>query len=204
MPTKTWAVNDVLTAADMNTYVRNQMIGTCTSGTRPSSPVEGQTIYETDTDVFSVYNGSVWLTVAQPGVWTDFSGSFLWTGTGSNPAIGNGTIATKWAQFGKMVVYRGFVQAGSSTTFGTGNWEINYPVTPVTTPGSSLGGLVGAAFVFDNSATATWAAAVISSTTSVARVLVTNAAAAGYLTPTNPMTWAVSDRFSWTFIYEAA
>lgn len=34
--------------------------GVCTSTTRPSSPYEGQTIYETDTDNVLVWNGSTW------------------------------------------------------------------------------------------------------------------------------------------------
>jgi len=40
--------------ANLGTYV-------CTSGTRPGSPVQGQTIYETDTRREYVYSGSVWL-----------------------------------------------------------------------------------------------------------------------------------------------
>jgi len=38
--------------------------GVCTSSTRPASPFEGQTIYETDTDVLSIWNGSAWRTVS--------------------------------------------------------------------------------------------------------------------------------------------
>ena len=38
--------------------------GVCTSSTRPASPYEGQTIYETDTDVLSIWNGSAWKTVS--------------------------------------------------------------------------------------------------------------------------------------------
>lgn len=34
--------------------------GVCTSTTRPSSPFEGQAIYETDTDLTYIYNGSSW------------------------------------------------------------------------------------------------------------------------------------------------
>ena len=34
--------------------------GVCTSSTRPTSPYEGQAIYETDTDKMLVYNGSAW------------------------------------------------------------------------------------------------------------------------------------------------
>jgi hypothetical protein len=34
--------------------------GVCTSTTRPSGPYEGQMIYETDTDMVAVWNGSAW------------------------------------------------------------------------------------------------------------------------------------------------
>ena len=38
--------------------------GVCTSTTRPSAPFEGQMIYETDTDMLAIYNGSAWRYVA--------------------------------------------------------------------------------------------------------------------------------------------
>jgi len=38
--------------------------GVCTSTTRPVSPFEGQTIYETDTDMLALWNGSAWRYVA--------------------------------------------------------------------------------------------------------------------------------------------
>lgn len=37
--------------------------GVCTSTTRPASPFEGQTIYETDTDLTKAYNGASWVNV---------------------------------------------------------------------------------------------------------------------------------------------
>lgn len=37
--------------------------GVCTSSSRPAAPFEGQMIYETDTDLLRVYNGSAWRTV---------------------------------------------------------------------------------------------------------------------------------------------
>lgn len=39
--------------------------GVCTSSTRPASPFEGQVIYETDTDLVQVYNGSGWKTLGR-------------------------------------------------------------------------------------------------------------------------------------------
>jgi hypothetical protein len=37
--------------------------GVCTSSTRPAVPYEGQTIYETDTDLVRSWNGSSWVTI---------------------------------------------------------------------------------------------------------------------------------------------
>ena len=34
--------------------------GVCTSTTRPTSPYEGQMIYETDTDMVAIWNGTAW------------------------------------------------------------------------------------------------------------------------------------------------
>lgn len=37
--------------------------GVCTSASRPANPFEGQMVYETDTDLMLVYNGSAWVTI---------------------------------------------------------------------------------------------------------------------------------------------
>jgi hypothetical protein len=61
MPIKTFTVGSVLTASDVNTYLMNQSVIVCTSSTRPASPVEGMTIYQTDTDNQWFYDGAAWL-----------------------------------------------------------------------------------------------------------------------------------------------
>ena len=38
--------------------------GVCTSTTRPSAPFEGMMIYETDTDMVALWNGSAWRYIA--------------------------------------------------------------------------------------------------------------------------------------------
>ena len=49
MPYKTWSVNEILTAADMNTYVGNQTIlsfaGTAARSSAIGTPVEGMLSY---------------------------------------------------------------------------------------------------------------------------------------------------------------
>ena len=81
----------------LSTSIPNSIVqpGVCTSATRPSSPYQGQTIYETDTKRIYAYNGSAWeyvvggtplyaariygnTTLAAGGSWTVLSS---WTGT---------------------------------------------------------------------------------------------------------------------------
>lgn len=64
MPLKTFNPGDVLTSSDVNTYLMKQAVIKCTSGTRPSSPADGDTIYETDTDLMWTHNGSGWTIMA--------------------------------------------------------------------------------------------------------------------------------------------
>lgn len=60
MAFKTFIAGEVLTASDVNTYLAKQAVIVCTSGTRPSSPTEGMTVFETDTDKLLAYDGSNW------------------------------------------------------------------------------------------------------------------------------------------------
>lgn len=60
MAFKTFTAGSVLTAAEVNDYLMEQVVITCTSGTRPGSPNDGMTIYETDTNYLRIYNGSAW------------------------------------------------------------------------------------------------------------------------------------------------
>jgi hypothetical protein len=48
--------------------------GVCTSATRPTAPYEGQMIYETDTDMVAIWNGTAWRYLAAT---TAASGSVL-------------------------------------------------------------------------------------------------------------------------------
>ena len=65
--------------------------GVCTSTSRPSSPYEGQSIYQTDTDTVLFWNGSAWVapyaTTASP----------VFTGTPTAPTAAAGTNTTQIA-----------------------------------------------------------------------------------------------------------
>lgn len=57
---KNFSAGDALTEADLDDYLMAQANIVCTSATRPSSPVEGMKIVETDTDLTLIYTGSAW------------------------------------------------------------------------------------------------------------------------------------------------
>jgi len=57
--------------------------GVCTSSNRPASPFDGMVVYETDTNVVSVYDGAAWATVG-PAAVTQYVKAFCyWNGTGT-------------------------------------------------------------------------------------------------------------------------
>lgn len=71
--------------------------------------------------------GDIWnANFAEIGApWTSFTPT--WTGSGGNPAIGNGTIAGAYKQLGKLLFVRYRIAMGSTTTYGAGNWKLRLP-----------------------------------------------------------------------------
>ncbi len=63
--------------------------GVCTSTTRPTAPYEGQMIYETNTDMVAIWNGTAWRYLAAT---TPTNGTVLQIVTGtSNTQVGTGS-----------------------------------------------------------------------------------------------------------------
>lgn len=75
---------------------RLSQAGVCTSSTRPASPYEGQMIYETDTDMVALWNGSAWRYIAST---TATSGSVLQVVEG-NYSTETGNSTTTYADTG--------------------------------------------------------------------------------------------------------
>ena len=65
--------------------------GVCTSTTRPAAPFEGQAIYETDTDMMAIWNGSAWRYIASA---TATNGTVLQVVTGSTSTLTTSTSST--------------------------------------------------------------------------------------------------------------
>lgn len=102
---KTWAADDVLTAADLNSYLMQQSVPQFASaGVRSGailSPPTGMITYRTDGAVFELWNGSAWVALGS--------------------AIGTATVATTALSADKLNNRTVFVQSATPTANATGD-----------------------------------------------------------------------------------
>lgn len=108
-----------------NALMQQSMVP-CTSGTRPSSPTTGQPIYETDTKLIRVYDGSTWYCPASPD-YTTFATTF-YSNNVSGTAIGGGSVSITYSRYqvvNKKCHYVGHAQINTTTASGFG---FNLPV----------------------------------------------------------------------------
>lgn len=82
--------------------------------------------------------GSRLLSTMLNGTLTAYTPS--WTGAGSNPAIGNGTLTGQWSPAAGIVYFTVYIAGGSTTTAGSGLYSVSLPVAAKTVSG---GGPVG-------------------------------------------------------------
>lgn len=126
----------------------------------------------------------------------------VWTGSGSNPAIGNGSFQALFRQDNKWVDVTYIITMGSTTTFGTGTWTLALPVTARFAAVQAE----GRAIDISGSTTQGYAVEVDPSTTALA--LRCDPIVAGnvdrVLTATQPFTWSTGDILTVTGRYEAA
>lgn len=81
--------------ADETQIAKNYTV--CTSGTHPGAPTEGDQIYETDTDMEKIYDGSAWRTFGVRRA--DASVATAFAPAGNNDATTTGAY-TDWVQLG--------------------------------------------------------------------------------------------------------
>lgn len=150
MTLKLWTPNEVLTSTDMNNLSK-QAVTVCTSGTRPSSPPEGMTIYETDNDVYAKWTGSGWDYFASSR--KSFTPTL--TAATTSPTMGSGATRQGWWVYlpGPSVLFTFNMKFGSSLTVGSGSYFVSIPVTAAN-PFSGTHSAVGSIQVADASANA--------------------------------------------------
>lgn len=200
MPIKTFTAGEVLTASDVNTYLMNQAVITCTSATRPGSPSEGMTIYETDTDQYKTYSGSAWETGLKSGGWVAYTPTI--TGT-SAWVLGNATLDCAYQQVGRLVAYRGRITLGT-TSSASGQLQVTLPKAKV---GATSDPLASGVEFFDASTSAVRIGNVTATGSILALRLSTvtgTEITQTALAATVPWTWTTSDYISWVVVYETS
>lgn len=131
-----------------------------------------------------------------------------WLSTGTNPSIGNGSIALRYFQFGKLVVCTFNATFGSTTTYGTGSYAFNLPVLAAGLTGARRGFLFsqGGEF-YDDSTGDRWSVRVgVETALTFTFYTIPEAGGAGatQVGATVPFTWAQDDEISGVFLYEAS
>lgn len=122
-----------------------------------------------------------------------------WTADSANPSIGDGILAGRYVRIGDTVIGQVLLTAGSTTTFGTGNWSFSLPLTAAN--GTFRG--LGMASITDASPFAIYSAMVRINGATVVQ-LATTASPTVSVDATVPMTWASGDSLGFQFTYEAA
>ena len=121
----------------------------------------------------------------------------VWTGSGTNPVINNGTLSGQFIMIGRQVTYAILINMGSTTTYGTGEWSFTLPVAA----NVSVVLYSGTAKLLDSS-TAHYG--VIAHISTANQLQLFNAASGGgAMSATVPFTWAVNDQLRSTITYFA-
>jgi len=134
------------------------------------------------------------------GAWTPYTPT--WSSTGTAPNIGaNGTITGRYMKIGRTVLCLINVTFGSSTTYGTGNYNFSLPFTAA----SSGIAVVGTAHYLN---TARWLGQIVISSAaancSAFFPTATGDTRTNFMTATLPETMASGGQLRLAFIYESA
>jgi hypothetical protein len=166
--------------------------GTTTSIIRADGTFSGSSISATTFNLAGSQIDSAWTSYVP-----------VWTASGTNPVINNGTIEGWYKVIGKTCFVRGNIAMGSTTTFGTGEWYVSIPLTAAHADAILLNGNL-----LDNGTA--WYNVTVNGARSgfntKAPLQYVNIASgvATEVNPTQPFTWTTGDRFIWNGSYEIA
>jgi hypothetical protein len=159
MPYTTISDGDVKTASYWNANLRDQVVSTVTSATRPAG-TEGQVIYETDTDLVYIYSGSGWVLYGGIGAWTTYAPSVVQSGT-----VTHTDSYARYFKIGRLVAVNLVLDI---TGTGTAN-AVVYVSLPFTAAVNNTNMTIGNGYIRDASAGFKYfGLAVLASTTSMA------------------------------------
>ncbi|GAA2825442.1 hypothetical protein RMN57_13285 [Kitasatospora sp. CM 4170] len=157
--------------------------------------------YRDNSGTLERYSGSAWQTMVGVGAWTAQTPTWASLG-GTQPSLGNGTLAARWTRAGRTVYWRGRLVMGSTTTGGSGLWFMSLPVAQAadfTVTGSMLyvaNGNNYLGIVSANPSDAQGAAFAVKTGGS--------SEAGGNMSATVPLNIATGYTMLWSLVYEAA
>lgn len=134
--------------------------------------------------------------------WTSYTPT--WTAATTNPTIGNGTITGNYILAGKLCHFRAIVTIGSTTTLGTGAYQLTLPFAPVS------GGypITFPAVAYVTGPASSFPLRALSRQATTALDLLADPATAGAswrtVTQTIPTAWAAGNNISVSGTYEVA
>lgn len=131
--------------------------------------------------------------------WTTYTPT--WTASTTSPVLGNGTLTGRYMKFGRTVICHINVTAGSTTTFGSGNYNWALPFTAANAGAS----LVGSAHLLG---TDRWVGGIVISpnatTCSAFFPITATNTRVDFATASRPETLASGAQIRLTFAYESA
>ena len=123
-----------------------------------------------------------------------------WSGSGTAPTIGNGTIAGRYKKVGKTVFLNVKLTMGSTSTFGTGVWNFTLPSGLPAQSGSS----VVMASVYEDISGPAYNTGVVTNEYDASTALVTALTHNATVSATVPFTWTTGDVLLFNGSYETA
>ena len=193
--------NKTLTAPAMSdptitiSSLAGRVIAVCTSSTRPGSPSAGQVIFETDTKAYGIYDGSAW--VMWDTAWQSYTPT--WTGTGTNPSIGNGSILGRYMRKGREVRCQVALNCGSTTTFGSGTYLFGIPAGLTISSLGTVYNTIGTCWVVNQGVYHAFGAARVADATHVSLNITSGGANYADWGATAPWTFKTTDQASTDF-----
>lgn len=132
---------------------------------------------------------------------TECPQSFIpsWTGTVSNPSIGNGTLIGYYTLENKLCTVEMELTVGSTTTFGSGNWAFSVPFSPSADVSNSIGSAIALNFGVNF-----YTGTTIMAPNSAAITAYLGGITPNSVNPTNPWTWKTGDTLKMQITYPIA
>jgi hypothetical protein len=134
------------------------------------------------------------------GTWTSYTP--VWTGSSSNPSIGNGIIDGRYTRINGLVIVKVRLGMGSTTTYGSGRYDFSLPVNHANS--LAFNTTFGTAWFNDSGSITAYTGVTVAGPSASTVTFRIPAGGFGDVGPTSPFTFANGDAISFVATYEAA